>query len=113
MLGCVTAARRRIPEIIKYLEAENAYTDAHMDQHKAFVDALYKEMLGQDQADRLSVPMKNGGHWYFNKTEEGKQYATYFRSKTRDGKDAELLMDQNEMAKGFKYFADRRVRAER
>ena len=38
-------------------------------------------------------------------TEEGKQYPTYLRSKTKDGSDAEVLLDQNEMAKGFKYFA--------
>ncbi|MEO7674820.1 MAG: S9 family peptidase, partial [Pyrinomonadaceae bacterium] len=46
-----------------------------------------------------------GEYWYFNKTEEGKQYPTYMRSKAKDGKDPEVLIDQNEMAKGFKYFA--------
>jgi oligopeptidase B len=98
-------AEKKDPEIIKYLEAENAYTEAHMGPHKAFVDALYKEMLGRIKQTDLSVPVKLGNYWYFNRTEEGKQYPTYFRSKTRDGKDAELLLDQNEMAKGFKYFA--------
>ena len=93
------------PEIIKYLEAENAYTEAHMGQHKAFADNLYQEMLGRIKQTDLSVPVKMGEYWYFNKTEEGKQYPTYLRSKTRDGKDAEVLLDQNEMAKGFKYFA--------
>ena len=93
------------PEIIKYLEAENAYTQAHMGQHKAFADNLYQEMLGRIKQTDLSVPVKMGEYWYFNKTEEGKQYPTYLRSKTRDGKDAEVLLDQNEMAKGFKYFA--------
>jgi oligopeptidase B len=97
--------KEKNPEIIKYLEAENAYTEAHMGSHKGFVDALYKEMLGRIKQTDLSVPVKVGDFWYFNKTEEGKQYPTYFRSKTRDGKDAELLLDQNEMAKGFKYFA--------
>ena len=97
--------KEKNPEIIKYLEAENAYTDAHMGQHKQFADNLYKEMLGRIKQTDLSVPVKMGDHWYFNKTEEGKQYPTYLRSKTRDGKDAEVLLDQNEMAKGFKYFA--------
>jgi len=96
---------KKNPEIIKYLEAENAYTESHMGQHKAFADNLYKEMLGRIKQTDLSVPVKMGDHWYFNKTEEGKQYPTYFRSKSRDGKDAELLLDQNEMAKGFKYYA--------
>jgi oligopeptidase B len=98
-------SEKKNPEIIKYLEAENAYTEAHMGPHKAFAENLYKEMLGRIKQTDLSVPTKNGDYWYFNKTEEGKQYPAYFRSKTRDGKDAELLLDQNEMAKGFKYFA--------
>ncbi len=93
------------PEIIKYLEAENAYTEAHMGPHKAFADNLYKEMLGRIKQTDLTVPVKMGDFWYFSKTEEGKQYPAFFRSKARDGKDAVLLMDQNEMATGFKYFA--------
>ena len=96
---------KKNPEIIKYLEDENAYTEAHMGEHKAFADNLYKEMLGRIKQTDLSVPYKLGQYWYFNKTEEGKQYPTYLRSRTKDGKDAEVLLDQNEMAKGFKYFA--------
>ncbi len=96
---------KKNPEIIKYLEAENAYTEAHMGPHKQFADDLYKEMLGRIKQTDKSVPYKFGDYWYFNKTEEGKQYPTYLRSKAKDGKDAEILLDQNEMAKGFKYFA--------
>lgn len=96
---------KKNPEIIKYLEAENAYTESFMGQHKAFADALYKEMLGRIKQTDLSVPYRLGDYWYFTRTEEGKQYPTYLRSKTRDGKDAEVLLDQNEMAKDYKYFA--------
>lgn len=91
--------------IIEYLTAENGYTESFMGQHQPFADALYKEMLGRIKQTDLSVPIKMGEFWYFNKTEEGKQYPTYLRSKTKDGKDAEVLLDQNEMAKGLKYFA--------
>lgn len=93
------------PEIVKYLEAENAYTEAHMGPHKGLVDTLYKEMLGRIKQTDMSVPTRIGEYWYFNKTEKGKQYPTYLRSKTRDGADPEVLIDQNEMAKGHKYFA--------
>jgi oligopeptidase B len=96
---------KKDPEVIKYLEAENAYTEEHMGQHKGFVDALYKEMLGRIKQTDQTVPYKLGEYWYFNKTQEGKQYPTYFRSKARDGAGAELLLDQNEMAKDFKFFA--------
>ena len=96
---------KKDPEIIKYLEAENAYTEEHMGQHKGFVDALYNEMLGRIKQTDQSVPYKLGDYWYFVKTQEGKQYPTYLRAKTRDGANSEVLIDQNEMAKDFKYFA--------
>lgn len=96
---------KKNPEVIKYLEAENAYTEAHMGQHKGFADALYNEMLGRIKQTDTSVPYQQGAYWYFSKTEEGKQYPTYLRSKTKDGANAEVLLDQNEMAKGLTYFS--------
>ncbi|MEO7659078.1 MAG: S9 family peptidase [Pyrinomonadaceae bacterium] len=96
---------KKDPAVIEYLTAENAYTESFMGQHKGFVDTLYNEMLGRIKQTDLSVPYKLGDYWYFTKTEEGKQYPTYLRSKSKDGKDAQVLLDQNEMAKGFKYFA--------
>ena len=74
------------PEVIKYLEAENAYTEAHMGPHKEFVENLYKEMLGRIKQTDVTVPYLLGGYWYFNKTEEGKQYPTYLRSRSPTGR---------------------------
>jgi oligopeptidase B len=96
---------KKNPEIIKYLEDENAYTEAHMGKHQPFVDALYKEMLGRIKQTDMSVPVRRGDHWYFTKTEEGKQYPTYLRSKSLDGKNSEVLLDQNALAKDFTYFS--------
>jgi oligopeptidase B len=96
---------KKNPEIIKYLEDENAYTESFMKPHQPFVDTLYAEMLGRVKQTDVSVPYRIGEYWYFMRTEEGKQYPVYLRGKSRDGKDAEVLLDQNEMAKGFTYFA--------
>jgi len=96
---------KKNPEVIKYLEAENAYTESHMKPHQAFADNLYKEMLGRIKQTDLSVPYKFGEFWYYTKTEEGKQYPMYFRSRKSNGDDEQLLLDQNELAKGLKYFA--------
>ncbi len=97
--------KEKNPDIIKYLEAENAYTDSFMNPHKDLADNIYKEIMGRIKQTDNSVPYKNKNYWYFSKTEDGKQYPIYLRSKTFDGKNAEVLLDQNEMAKGFKYFA--------
>jgi oligopeptidase B len=96
---------KKDPAIIDYLTAENAYTESIMGKHKAFVDKLYGEMLGRIKQTDLSVPVKFGDYWYFTKTEEGKQYQTWMRSREKDGKRAQVLLDQNEMAKGYKFFA--------
>ena len=97
--------KERDPAIIEYLTAENAYTESFMGRHKGFADNLYNEMLGRIKQTDLSVPYKLGEYWYFTKTEEGKQYPTYLRSRTKDGTDPQVLLDQNAMAAGFKYFS--------
>lgn len=97
--------KAKAPEVMQYLNEENAYTEAYMGRHKGLADTLYKEMLGRIKQTDSSVPYKLGNYWYFTKTEEGKQYRTWLRSKSRDGKDAELLLDQNKMAEGFKFFS--------
>src|ERR1700756_1036105 len=43
------------PEVIQYLEAENAYTEAMTRDLKPFADALYQEMLGRIKQTDLSV----------------------------------------------------------
>jgi oligopeptidase B len=98
-------SEKKDPAIMDYLNAENAYTESFMGKHKVFVDNLYTEMLGRIKQTDLSVPYKLGDYWYFTKTEEGKQYPTYLRSRSKDGKDAKVLLDQNAMAEGFKFFA--------
>ena len=96
---------KKDPAIIDYLTAENNYTESFMGMHKDFTDSLYNEMLGRIKQTDLSVPYKFGEYWYFTKTEEGKQYPTYLRSKSKDRSEAQILLDQNDMAKGYKYFA--------
>ncbi len=97
--------KEKDPAVIEYLTAENKYTESFMGKHQPLADTLYKEMLGRIKQTDLSVPTKIGEWWYFNKTEEGKQYATFLRSKTRDGANPETLLDVNEMAKGFKFYS--------
>jgi len=97
---------KKNPEIIEYLEAENAYTEAYMKPYEGLVETIYKEILGRIKQTDISVPYKLGKYWYFTKTEEGKQYPIYMRSLDQKGKkNPEVLLDQNEMAKGYKYFA--------
>ena len=91
------------PEVIKYLEAENGYTEAVMGSTKAFQDALYTEMLGRIKQTDLSVPTKNGGYVYYSRTEEGKQYSYMCRRKGSMSGPEEVLLDLNALAEGHKF----------
>jgi oligopeptidase B len=88
------------PQVTRYLEAENAYTEAMTKALKPFEDALYKEMLGRIKQTDLSVPVRDRGYFYYNRTEEGKQYPIFCRRKGNMDAPQEVLVDLNELAKG-------------
>ncbi len=91
------------PEVIAYLEAENAYTAAMLKPTAALQEMLYQEMLERIQQTDLSVPYRLRGHLYFTKTEEGKQYSLYFRRRETEGAEEELLLDLNTLAAGHSF----------
>ncbi len=88
------------PEVIDYLKAENAYTDAILKPTEGFQEKLYKEMLGRIQQTDLTVPYTLRGYQYFKKTLEGQQYPLYFRQPGTAFFDEQLLLDLNALAKG-------------
>jgi oligopeptidase B len=91
------------PEVIAYLEAENAYTDALMKPTEAFQKTLYQEMLGRIKQTDLSVPVRDGDYYYYSRTEEGKQYPIYCRKRGSLEAPEEVTLDLNELAKGHTY----------
>jgi oligopeptidase B len=99
------------PEVVDYLEAENAYTEAMTADFAAFSDALYAEMLGRIKQTDLGVPTRIGRFFYYYRTVEGLQYPIRCRkSAGSDGalhEDAaeEVLLDQNTMARGLAFLA--------
>jgi len=86
------------PEVLAYLEAENAYTDAVLKPTEGFQEKLYREMLGRIQQTDLSVPYRLRGYLYFTRTEEGKQYPYYYRLRDEESAAEELLLDLNKLA---------------
>ena len=91
------------PEVIKHLEAENAYTEAVMAPTKELQETLYKEMLGRIKQTDLSVPARNGPYWYYSRTEEGKQYPYMCRRKGTMDAPEEILLDLNALAEGHSF----------
>ena len=93
------------PEVVKYLEAENAYTEATMKGTKAFQESLYAEMLGRIKQTDLSVPTRIGDYFYYSRTEEGKQYQYMCRRKGSMEGAEEILLDLNKLAEGLKFLS--------
>jgi oligopeptidase B len=91
------------PEVIKYLEEENAYTAAVTKDLKPFEDALYSEMLSHIKQTDLDVPVRRGNYLYYSRTEEGKQYPIRCRKKGSLDAKEEVLLDLNELGKGRKF----------
>ena len=91
------------PEVIAYLNAENAYTDAILKTTEPLQEKLYQEMLGRILQTDLSVPYRLRGYLYFTRTEEGKQYAIYCRRCDADGAEEEVLLDLNRLAEGHSF----------
>jgi oligopeptidase B len=91
------------PEVVKYLEAENAYTAAMTKDLKPFEDELYKEMLSHVKQTDLTVPVPDGSYFYYSRTEEGKQYPIQCRRKGSMENPEEVLLDLNKLANGHKF----------
>ena len=90
------------PKVTKYLEEENAYTEAMTQGLKPFQDSLYNEILSHIKQTDLSVPVRRGDYYYYSRTEEGKQYPIECRKKGIDGKE-EVLLDLNVLGQGKKF----------
>ena len=92
------------PEVIAHLEAENAYAESMMKPTAALQDKLYKEMVGHIKETDKSVPYQWGDYFYYTRTEQGKQYPIYCRTKGSNGPE-EVVIDQNKLAEGLKFMS--------
>jgi oligopeptidase B len=96
--------QRDNPEVIAYLNAENAYTAAVMKPAAALKEALYKEMVGRMKQDDSSVPYLDNGYWYYTRYEKGKDYPVYCRRRESMKGAEQVLLDGNRLAAGHAYF---------
>jgi len=90
-------------EVLDHLKAENAYFEAKMGGQAAFTEALFTEMRARIKEDDSTVPQKDGDFLYWSEFEEGAQYRKHYRKPVAGG-ETQLLIDENELAKGLEYF---------
>lgn len=96
---------RSNPQVIAYLEAENAYTSAVMQHTENLQVKLYEEMLGRIKETDLSVPYRLDDYYYYSRTESGLAYPIYCRKRNSLEAPEQVLLDQNQLAQGHEFFS--------
>jgi len=100
---------REDPEVIAYLEAENAYVEEVLSPLQGLRTELFEEMKARIKKDESSAPYELNGYWYYTRFVEGGEYSLHCRRPgTMDGAE-EIMFDGNAMAAGHDYFALRGV----
>ncbi len=90
-------------DVLEYVKAENAWFETRMKDHEPLVETLFEEMKARIKEDDSSVPQKDGDWIYWSEFEQGKEYRKHYR-KPAAGGDAQLILDENELAEGHEYF---------
>jgi oligopeptidase B len=92
-------------EVLAYLQAENAYTEAVTGPQQPFRDHLYQEMLRHLKEADTSAPVRRGEFFYYTRTEQGKSYPLYCRKHGSLKAPEEIILDQNALAEGHSFFS--------
>ncbi len=92
------------PQVIEYLQAENDYTEAMMENTENLREMLYEELKSRIKETDLSAPERLDEYYYYTRTEEGKQYPIYCRKKGDRDAPEEILLDPNILSMGHEYF---------
>lgn len=94
------------PEVIAYLEAENAYAEAALAPLAPLRNRIFDEIKSRVQETDESAPVAEGPWEYTSRTIEGSQYGVHCRRPRRGGPEtATVVLDENVLAAGHDYFS--------
>ncbi len=108
------------PELIAYLEAENAYTDQETAHLAPLTEAIYDDLKARTKQTDLSVPTHvthtdGTSYWYYSRTTEGLDYPSTYRvpAVSRDDipdvttapQGEQLVMDAQALSEGHDFFS--------
>ena len=99
---------RKNPEMLAYLNAENAWFAQYSAHYKALEDKLFEEVKGRIKQDDSTVPAKKGDWWYYTRFVEGKEYPVVARRKSgatySEAAPEVVLLDENQLATGHDFY---------
>ncbi len=92
------------PELLAYLEAENAAADRFFSPHTDTIETIFGEIRSRVQETDMSTPVEFGPWWYVTATTEGESYPVHHRGPSAEHATDQVLLDENVEAEGHDYF---------
>ena len=105
ILEVLKDSKKLNPEVRKYLEEENSYTDFHLSDTKNIQKKLFDEIKGRIKLDDESLPFKDFDYEYWTKTTTKGNYSIKLRKKIGDSDIEEIWNGDEEKEKlNVEYF---------
>ena len=95
---------RKSPDVLAYLNAENAYTDAMLAHVAPLKKRIYDEIVSRIKQDDSTVPYLDNGWWYYRRFEAGQEYPIYARRKGSLTEPEQVLLDVPKLAEGKAFY---------
>ncbi|MDA9709483.1 S9 family peptidase [Candidatus Pelagibacter sp.] len=99
ILEVLKDSSKLLPDVRKYLEEENAYTEYHLKDTKDVQKKLFDEIKGRIKLDDESLPYKDKIYEYWTKTTTKGNYSIKLRKKIGSNKVEEIWNGDNEKEK--------------
>ena len=91
--------------VIDYINLENVYKEQSLAHTNKLQDKLFNEMVARIKKDDNTTPYLKNGYYYYSRFEKNKEYAIHCRKKGSLDAKEEIILDENELAEGYDYFA--------
>ena len=99
ILEVLKDSSKLLPEVKKYLEEENSYTEYNLKDTKKHQKEIFDEIKGRIKLDDESLPFKDKEYEYWNKTTTEGNYSIKLRKKIGSKKIEEIWNGDKEKAK--------------
>ena len=90
ILEVLKDSSKLLPEVRKYLEEENKFTEFHLKDTKKIQKELFNEIKGRIKLDDESIPFKDKHYEYWTRTTEKGNYSIKLRKKIGSDKIEEI-----------------------
>jgi oligopeptidase B len=99
------------PEVLAYLEAENAFAERALAPLQPLEDELYAEIVSRIMETDTSAPVRWGPWWYYDRTVQGQGYPIHCRRPATgpvppdpsEGPGEQVVLDANQLADGHEF----------